>query len=229
MLTKLAPSHYLIDELLHEINTTCKKHRGISITFRWTPGHEGIEGNKRADKEAKKAITDSQGQLNNPPKILHKELPHSKSALGQSFHATLKLLYLTLLAQEVWTESPRYERAKLTLPAASSNKYLLLTCTLSRKHTSILTQLRTAHIPLAKHLHCMGKAESPLCPTCHEHDKTVIHFILLCPAFVAPWRVMQTSLGPIAHDLSKILNLPTALKPLFRYIEDTKRFLHPAP
>ncbi|KAF8802975.1 hypothetical protein BYT27DRAFT_7110958, partial [Phlegmacium glaucopus] len=97
------------------------------------------------------------------------------------------------------------------------------------KHTSILTQLRTAHIPLAKHLHRMGKAESPLCPTCHEHDETVIHFILLCPAFVVPRRAMQALLGPIAHDLPKILNSSVALKPLFRYIKDTKRFLHPAP
>ncbi|KAF8231877.1 hypothetical protein L208DRAFT_1466842 [Tricholoma matsutake] len=51
-----------------------------------------------------------------------------------------------------------------------------------RKHTSLLLQLRTGHIPLNKHLHWIQKAELPTCPCCHHHDETVAHYVLHCPA-----------------------------------------------
>ncbi|KAF8799143.1 hypothetical protein BYT27DRAFT_7121376 [Phlegmacium glaucopus] len=94
---------------------------------------------------------------------------------------------------------------------------------LSHKHTSILTQLRTSHILLAKHQQCIRKVDSPFCPNCQQYNKMVLHFTLKCPAYQEQMLAMQAALctfnisdmGPTAHNLSKLLNTPAALKPLF--------------
>ncbi|KAF8805735.1 hypothetical protein BYT27DRAFT_7103927, partial [Phlegmacium glaucopus] len=79
-----------------------------------------------------------------------------------------------------------------------------------------------------KHLHRIGKASSPLCPTCLQHDETVLHFLLQCPVYAQLRSVLQAKLGPTARDISKLLNTPKALKPLFQYINSTQRF-HATP
>ena len=45
----------------------------------------------------------------------------------------------------------------------------------------IITQVIMGHIPLAKHLYQINKANSLVYPYCHEHEETVMHFILHCP------------------------------------------------
>ncbi|KAJ6619982.1 hypothetical protein B0H10DRAFT_1675107, partial [Mycena sp. CBHHK59/15] len=45
-----------------------------------------------------------------------------------------------------------------------------------------LIQLRTTHCTINKHLHHIGKVESPVCPCCHLADETVQHYLLECPA-----------------------------------------------
>lgn len=46
MLIKPTSGHYIIDTFHWEIQTIQQMQRGIWITIRWTPGHEGIEGNE---------------------------------------------------------------------------------------------------------------------------------------------------------------------------------------
>ena len=57
-LTKPKPGHYIFDMLHKSLERVINQHPGIKITVRWTPGHKGIEGNERADEEAKRAITE---------------------------------------------------------------------------------------------------------------------------------------------------------------------------
>ncbi|KAF8979170.1 hypothetical protein BDQ17DRAFT_1175271, partial [Cyathus striatus] len=52
----------------------------IQVTLRWVPGHFDIIGNNAADREAKCAITHSSSLQKEPPKLLHKNLPFSRSA-----------------------------------------------------------------------------------------------------------------------------------------------------
>ncbi|KAF8236099.1 hypothetical protein L208DRAFT_1531107 [Tricholoma matsutake] len=60
---------------------------------------------------------------------------------------------------------------------APSNKYIKLISGLPQKLASILSQLRTGHTPLAKHLHCIGKVDSPNCPDCQQGEEMIQHFI----------------------------------------------------
>ena len=105
-----------------------------------------------------------------------------------------------------------------------SKKFIQLTALLPRRHASLLIQLRTAHAPLNYHLHRIAKVDSPSCPECGHPRETVAHFVLDCVAFGAARARMSYRLGPAAYSLQALLTEPTALRHLFRYIHDTRRF-----
>ena len=135
-----------------------------------------VDGNKQADKQAKKAIMEGSNATHQLPEYLLNPLPHSKSALVQAHNDKLRDD-----AQQIWQKSPHYNSMKWTDPLASDN-FIKLTLKLPRKLTTILTQLRTGHAPLAKHLHHIKKADSPMCPTCLQNSESIQHFMLHCPA-----------------------------------------------
>jgi hypothetical protein len=82
------------------------------------------------------------------PKVLKKILPHSKSAVKCAYGEKLKHN-----TQKIWQKSPWYKQMKNTDPTTPSHKYIDLIMDLPQKITSILSQLRMGHAPLAKHLH----------------------------------------------------------------------------
>ena len=128
------------------------RNHNLQVVLKWIPGHKGVEGNEQADRLAKKAVTNGSSTLNWLPRQLKDHLPHSKSAQIQAFNENLKTE-----AQKNWKKSPRFNRMKKTDPTAPAKDYLKPTAKLPRKLTSILTQLRTEHAPLAKHLHHIKK------------------------------------------------------------------------
>ena len=109
-------------------------------------------------------------------------------------------------------------------PTAMSNKYLTLIAALPRKAASILTQLRIGHAPLAKHLHHIGKADSPICPACLQHDKTIKHLMLHCPAHHAARQVLYNKMGGRDINITKLLMTLKTLQALFCFIAATDRF-----
>lgn len=82
-LMKPCPGHYIFDAFHHSITALQKKHTGIRI--KWVPGRRGVEGNKGADEQVKKAITEGSSELDKLLKILRKKLPYSKSVMLQAF------------------------------------------------------------------------------------------------------------------------------------------------
>ena len=124
----------------------------------------------------------------------------------------------------MWQKSPRYEKMKRTDPTAPSNKYIKLITNLPRKLASILTQLRTGHSPLAKHLHCIGKTDSPLCPACQWAEESIQHFLLHCPAHQAARQTLRNNTDGRDINITKLLTTPKTLHALFKYMAETRCF-----
>ena len=142
-------------------------------------GHDDIEGNEEADKEAKLATGGENSEPHLLPPFLAKgKLPHCISAVRQSFHVVLKQRW-----QERWRTLPCYTRMSNINPAFPSNKCWLHTQDLTKAQTSLITQLRTGHVPLNKHLHRIKKANSPpLCTSCLLAEESTHHYLLKCQA-----------------------------------------------
>ncbi|KAJ3711775.1 hypothetical protein C8R42DRAFT_537800, partial [Lentinula raphanica] len=89
-----------------------------------------------------------------------------------------------------------------------------------------LTQMRTAHIPLQKHLHRIGKADSPICPCCRDEVETVRHFLMECPAHRRACDKLQWEVSNRHWGLGPLLSSKKALPALFRYINTMGRLRH---
>ncbi|CAA7269138.1 unnamed protein product [Cyclocybe aegerita] len=216
--TKLKPGHYLWDIFHEQIDQVRKIHNDIKITVRWTPGHIGIEGNERADGEAKKGATDGSSPKMQLPIALRKKLPTSKAAVKQHY-----IMRLKLKAVQKWKQTKRYARLQRFDEEMPAKAYQKLTRQLRRKQATIMYQLRTGHAPLAKHLHQIGKADSPICPNCGEHDKTVEHYLLRCSKHRRTREAMMRRAGLAASSLEALLTERKLLPHLFSYIEATGR------
>lgn len=213
----------MINQLLHSLDTLKACHPGIQYTLRWVPGHRDHDGNKRADKEAKRA---AQKDASPPDDLLRwltrAPLPASLSKVRQKLNADF-----AKQARTEWTLSPCAPHAARIDPDLPSKKYLQLITPLPRRHASILMQLWTKHAPLNFHLHRIAKVDSPTCPGCEQARETVAHFIMDCPAFEEARAHMYFSIGLNAHSLQYLLSEPKAMRPLFCFIRDTCCFAAP--
>jgi len=212
------PSHYIWDLFHNRIHAAIQKHINLEIVIRWTPGHIGIEGNEAADKEAKRAAQDGSSPDHQLPAALRKRLPDSKSAAKQAFAAKLKKK-----AQKEWEKSTHYQKINQFDDSMPSKRYLKLVKPLRQKQASILYQLRTGHVPLAKHLHQFHKADSPQCPCCHQEEETVHHYLIRCPAHRSTQNIMIRDAGIEATKMDKILSEKSLLPHLFRFISTSGR------
>ncbi|KIJ30592.1 hypothetical protein M422DRAFT_186932, partial [Sphaerobolus stellatus SS14] len=88
-----------------------------------------------------------------------------------------------------------------------------------------LVQLRTRYTQLNKHLHCVKRSETSLCPTCRREPETVHHFLFRCKTYDKLRRQVQLRHGHNARSAKYLLSNPDAYPALFRYINGTRRFM----
>jgi len=123
--------------------------------------------------------------------------------------------------QKAWQKSPWYNWMKKTDPTTPSCKYINLITDLPWKIASILSQLRMGHAPLAKHLHRIGKSDSPICPACQRSKETVQHFLLHCTTHQAARQALCNSTGGRDMNITQLLTMPKTLPALSHYIART--------
>ncbi|OJA09556.1 hypothetical protein AZE42_01138 [Rhizopogon vesiculosus] len=153
------PGPYLPDRFRRMMQKLAKDHPDFDVTVRWIPGHEGVHGNEEANKAAKLAAIGK--QHNSPttrlPQYLRLDsLPLSISALKKAHRNTLPL-------------DPHVEQITRTQqidPNTINRSFLKFTATFPKRLTSLLMNLRSRHIPLNRHLHRIGKSDSPNCAHC---------------------------------------------------------------
>lgn len=197
-----------------KLKSVCK------VTFIWTPGHEGVEGNKKADEAAKLVAQGESSPHSTLPTLIRKKiLPISISATHQILKKNMKLRW-----KHKWTTSPRFEhthKIDLLLP---SDYYLDIIDQLCCNQASLLTQLRTGQVPLNAILHRMKHSNTPDCPHCGQgHRELIIHFLLTCPLYSSARRLLQFELGREAHSIPFLLGCRTAIPHLLHYISNTRR------
>ncbi|KAJ3845301.1 ribonuclease H-like domain-containing protein, partial [Lentinula raphanica] len=72
---KTGSAHYILDMFHELLNNLRQMHPAIPVTISWVPGHKGVEGNERADQEAKRAATTRSSTKRTLPAQLRAALP----------------------------------------------------------------------------------------------------------------------------------------------------------
>lgn len=185
----MAPIHQ-IAEAMKGRGPRRRRWPGTEVEVKWIAGHEGVEGNERADEEAKKAAKDKKGSSprEDLPAILREGLKDSVSALKAAHKKGVKARW-----GKEWAGSRRAHRLKALRLKAGTNFFIKLTAELPKRQISILSQLYTRHIPLNAHLRRIGKHEDAICEHCDDFaEETIHHYLFDCPAWaVAPQPLMR--------------------------------------
>ena len=188
--------------------------------FIWTPGHEDIEGNERADEAAKEAATGQSSHPKNLPVFLRRTpLPVSVSATRQFLKKKMKNDW-----NLEWSSSPRYADASTIDSSLPSDDYLHIIDQLRRNQASLLTQFRTKHIPLNVILHRIKRSDTPDCPHCKNGIReTIHHFILTCPHYANARNLLRAKLKRDASSIPFLLGARNGIPHFLRYVSNTNR------
>ena len=126
--------------------------------------------------------------------------------------------------RQCWKGSPRYAVLHPIDKSAPSKKFLRLVKGLDQRQASLLSQLRTGHIGLNRHLFQIRKVESPVCMHCRGITvETVKHVLLDCPFYRRERHVLQLKLRRNASSIPFLLSSPDAVKHLLTFIHSTGR------
>ncbi|KAL7281403.1 hypothetical protein ACG7TL_004716 [Trametes sanguinea] len=215
------PGHHLTDRVLLQFRRLQRRHPRARVTVHWVPSHTGIPGNEAVDCEAKRAAHGKSSPLATLPCSLRKPIPRSASAIRQYIATCLRND-----AKHVWSSSPRHANPAKIGPPLPSRKYLQLTAALPRRSVSLLTQLRTGHAPLGLHLHRIGKADSPVCPSCRSAPETVAHFLLQCPSHRRHRAPLARACPGANLSLKHLLASTVVHDQLLTYVRATGRMPH---
>jgi ribonuclease HI len=197
-----------------------KLKRWCYIEFVWTPGHEDIEGNELADELAKLAAQGESSNAQDLPTYLRKKpLPISISATRQQLKKDLKARWL-----REWADSPRHDRTATIDKSLPSDDFLHIIDQLQRNQASLLTQLRTGHIPLNHILFRIKRAETTHCPHCGQgSNETITHFLFFCPHYARARGRLMASVGRNEFTSTHLMSSRKGIPLLLHYVSDTGR------
>ena len=173
-----------------------------------------IPGNDAADKEAKAAADDVDGD--------DEPLPQSAAAARQYARAHIKS------PPENQRVGAHHRRVRGKL---SSKKTAALLAALRRAQCSILVQLRSGHIPLREYLARFGHADTPRCTHCNVTE-SVRHYLSICGRYThARTRLLNSirllkdaSLRDRGFDSAILLSHPDVIPLTLKFVTETGRF-----
>ena len=192
----------ILDQIDH--NPTLQR----KLTIVWIPGHMDIDGNERADMEAKHAaMTSTAGDT-------FKYSP-LKSCRVQQIKAMAKKQW-----SKEWLENTKTAHHLRRIQTKQGTK--IYNNMVNRASCAQLAQLRTGHCGLNKYLHRFGKRDSPTCG-CGHGVETVEHFLLECRKYCGPRKELRKRVGWGRMKTRILLGDTKILKHTMAYIKATKR------
>ncbi|KAJ8468306.1 hypothetical protein ONZ45_g17291 [Pleurotus djamor] len=195
----------------------------VEETLTQAKDHDNVKGNERADKLAKEAAEGEERPPDPMPKLIarHVVLPQSKSAWRQAAKQRRKER-----SAHAWSNSTRKASLDRIDKDLTEEKFIKQVGDWRKNRVSIITQLRTRHIPLNLYLHRIGRAETPWCPHCPRKRETVFHFLKECPAYSRERRALASRIGNDDLPLKVLLADPEGMKATIDFVGHTKRMLH---
>lgn len=177
----------------------------FDIRLYWTPGHEGVNMNERADEAAKGAAEDQTDSIT---------LPISLGCLLR--HTRDKIQN-----REAVPSSPYKTKKKYIADALNQ---------LEKSQAAAIFQLRCGHCPLKKFLHRIGAEDDDRCEICRARE-TPAHFLIYCRRYKAQRQELRKKLREEeikvdTNSATKLLDSPKAFPYLAKFIQDTGRFIH---
>ena len=216
-------AQYLIDRIKRDISRIHEEEKAkrirqnamnrpeMEISFTWIAGHKGSIGNEAADELAKQAAEFGSSNNDLLPPFLRRKLPDSLSAVKQQIDNDTK------------KRSKRYRRIKFIDSSFPSSKYIQATSGLNRRQTSVLTQLRTGHIPLNGHLFRINKTDSPHCDHCPNTMEDVPHLLFHCSKYAIQRHKFVMAIGRKSFNSNHILTNPAAIRHTLNFVSSTGR------
>src|SRR5258706_4371668 len=195
-------------------NCSTSTHRRSSIEY----GNKGLTGNEAADEQAKQAAEFGSSSNDLLPSFLRRKLPDSLSAIKQQIDNDTKQETKTW-----WKKSKRYKRIKFIDSSFPSSKCIQATSGLNRRQTSVLTQLRTGHIPLNGHLFRINKTDSPHCNHCPNVVEDVPHLLFHCNKYAIQRHRLVMTVKRKAFNSNHILTNPAAIRHTLNFVNSTGR------
>jgi len=228
--TMRKPGHHLARETVRIANRLNKQksRNAYKLTIRWTAGHEGLEGNKLADKEAKRA---SEGLTTDKPLLpsyLRKSLLINSAAVKRAHNDMLMSNWA-----KTWRGTDRGRRYTHLEESTPSKKLLKSSSQpeLSRVDASRIAQFRLGHAPINQYLKRIGRVDSARCLACGEDVETAEHFLLNCKNYAHKrWALAQcASKLRKPMTMQTVLGQPELALPLAKFIKATNRFKDTQP
>ena len=208
------PGQHIILDIHKDTEALAITHPSAKLYLTWAPGHKDIPGNDAADKEAKTAADDVDGD--------DEPLPQSAAAARQYARAHVKS------PPENQRVGAHHRRVRGKL---SSKKTAALLAALPRAQCSILVQLRSGHIPLREYLARFGHADTPRCTHCNVTE-SVRHYLSICGRYThARTRLLNSirslkdaSLRNRGFDPATLLSHPDVIPLTLKFVTETGRF-----
>lgn len=192
--------------LAKSVKTFISELGNVPVTLYWTPGHEGIELNEKADEKAKQAAERDE-KVRLTPVSLSKLLQVTR----ETFH----------LRTADFKTGRKYLR---TQPRKVADALALL----EKGEAATIFHLRSGHSPLNDYLKRFNHHTTGKCENCRVPE-TVAHFILHCPQFKAQRKRFRAALKEEnikvnSYSTPALLNNTKAFPLLAKFVLETGRF-----
>jgi len=201
----------IIKQFLDIVDEATDNNPHLQIMITWIPGHSEIEGNEKADKEAKKAAKNSTaGRL-----FTHRPL---RSARAMRIKTEAQKQWLN-----VWNSNTTTAHAlrRITKTEGSKVGTKFYNRFSNRKSATTLARLRTGHCGLKQYQYRFNLVDSPFCE-CGEGKETVEHYLLECILHAAARNELRkkVTIGEMRLDL--LLGDPKLAKHTVDFVATTK-------
>jgi ribonuclease HI len=197
------------------LNRVLQEHKWIRIDTRWIPGHEGVDGNEKADEAAKDVGENGSSAPEDLPKHLRGRIPTNPTAVKRVCREGMEKRW-----KEEVRDSPRTERMENLDPTYPSLQFFKHARNLTRIHFTTLVQLRLEHFPTATYLYRFKLADSPDCPKCGLRTQSPFHIVIGCKAHTEEQLERDRTLGAASQSYKVLLAPSEATPHLMRYLSE---------